>query len=686
MAGRRDPNNGFVDSSETGTAGVEPQDRGNRVTNRDSNTTESPTPRARFAGQPITASDDQIRLFLEDLSVPTLMLSLVHMTGDASILEWEPRPRGCFLNEVQGFMSEDEQAEIRARALKIIRAYRDNGSSLPQQPDPALIHRMMNFLVVDSVPDEYVEMMLEELELDGRDHRKVDMAAAPETLARLPVVVIGGGMSGILAGIRLKEAAIPFTIIEKNPGPGGTWYENRYPGCRVDVGNHFYCYSFEPNNEWTEFFAQHDELRRYFDGCVAKYGLIEHTRYQTEVVSARYNETLGSWTIAVRDLHGTTSTLHARAVISATGQLSRPKLPEIEGIDNFSGDLVHSAAWPENLNLTGKRVAVIGSGASALQLVPAIADQVEQLTVYQRSAPWMFSNPNYHAKVGDGVKWALEHLPFYGRWYRFLLFWPGCDGGLPAMRVDPNWPDQSISVSELNDATRQVFSDYIASQVDHDPELVDKVIPDYVCLGKRTLQDNGNWLRALTRQDVELVTEPITRIADHGIVTADQTRHFDVIVCATGFEANKYLWPMEILGREQASLREQWGDDPVAYLGITVPNFPNFFIMYGPGTNLASGGSMILHAECQMRYISGLLKRMSNENLRSIEVHQDVCDEYNERLQAELEMTVWTHHSIKNSWYKNSAGKVRILSPWRLVDYWAWTKAPDPNDFVVETF
>ncbi len=224
----------------------------------------------------------------------------------------------------------------------------------------------------------------------------------------------------------------------------------------------------------------------------------------------------------------------------------------------------------------------------------------------------------------------------------------------------------------------------MADQVGDDAELLAKVVPDYVCLGKRTLQDNGSWLGALTRDDVDLVTEPIERIGSDRIVCTDGTEvPVDVIICATGFHANRYLWPMEITGRGGVVLSEQWGDRPTALLGITVPNFPNLFCLYGPGTNLASGGSLIFHSECQVRYVMGCLARVLGGGHRAIEVTAEAHDAYNERLQAELATMVWSHPSIRNSWYRNDDGDIYILSPWRLVDYWRWTRAPEPDDFIL---
>ncbi|UCE86864.1 MAG: FAD-dependent oxidoreductase [Deltaproteobacteria bacterium] len=636
------------------------------------------------AGLPIGDDDATIAAALEDVSIPTLMMSMIHMTGDTSLLRGPIRPAGIFLNEVQGFMSEDDKAAVRAQALEVIKAYRDGGCQLPPPPAPETIHAMMGFLVGGEVPAEYVPMMLEEMELDGRDARAFHWDCEVREAARrdFHVVVIGCGMSGLLAAIRLAEAGVSYTVIEKNPSVGGTWFENTYPGCRVDVGNHFYCYSFEPNPDWSEFFAQREELQAYFERCLEKYGVRERVRFETEVVAAQYDEAAARWSVRVRGREGREETLSANALVSAVGQLNRPKLPDIPGRDAFRGPSMHSAAWRHDVDLAGRRIAVIGTGASAFQIVPAIAEPAGRVTVFQRSAPWMFPNPNYHAKVGAGKKWALRHLPYYARWYRFLLFWPGCDGGLEAMTVDPDWPHPERSTSAMNEAARVTFTRYLEDQVGGDPELLAKVVPDYVCLGKRTLQDNGSWLAALKRDDVELVTDPIAEIREDSVVCESGAAYpVDVIVYATGFHANRFLWPMEITGRGGVKLREQWGDDPSAYLGITVPNFPNLFCIYGPGTNLAHGGSLIFHSECQVRYTLGCIKALLETGHDAIECRQEVHDAYDERLRRELERHVWSHPSIQSSWYKNRAGRVTVLSPWRLVDYWRWTRQPDLEDF-----
>src|ERR1700736_4995045 len=591
----------------------------------------APLMRNPHSGEPFTTSDADIAAALEDVSVPALLLSCVHMSGDASLLDGPLRPAGIFLNEVQGFMSEQDQAAARKLAFDVIRDYRDRGCPEPGPIDADRLKRMMDWLVCTDVPGEYVPMMLEEMELDGRDSRVTAFESSAEARAEFPVVVVGCGQSGLLAAIRLQEAGIPYTVIEKIPGVGGTWWENTYPGARVDVGNHFYCYSFEPTDHWSEYFAQQPDLRAYFERVMHRHGIADHVRFSTEVLSTEWNDATSTWSVRIRaaaeggetgDADGgdetgqktgeeseeTEETLAARAVICAVGQLNRPFIPDISGVATFEGPAFHTARWNHDVDLAGKDVVLLGAGASGFQIAPAIADKVRSLTIFQRTAQWMFPNPNYHAKVGPGVQWALRHLPFYGRWYRFLLFWPGCDTRFAAAGVDADYPDQQTAVSEINEITRIMFTEWISSQVGDDSELLAKVVPDYPATGKRTLQDNGSWLRTLTRDNVELVRTGIDRIEPDAVVTADGTRYpADVIVYATGFHANRVLWPMEITGRNGADLRSRWGERPAAYLGITVPGFPNLFCMYGPGTNLAHGGSLIFHSECQMRYIAKCL-------------------------------------------------------------------------------
>ena len=634
------------------------------------------------AEAPIREDDAFIARALESASIPTLMMSLVHLTGNSKLLRGPIRPARAQLGDVQGGLSAEDKAAVRDQALQALVAYRDRGCQLPAPPSPETVREMMSVMVGEPVPAEYVPMMLEEMALDGVDSRALDWEGlATEARQGLPILVIGAGMSGLLAAIRLEEAGIPYVVIEKNDAVGGTWYENSYPGCRVDVANHFYCYSFEPNHDWSEFFCQRGELHEYFEHCADKYGVRPHIRFETEVVQARFDEETSRWRVRVRPKGGAEETLEAGALISGVGQLNRPRIPDLKGLGSFEGPAFHSAQWDHGVDLEGKRVAVIGSGASALQLVPEVAKRAGHLDVFQRSPAWMFPNSAYHRRVSEGTKWLLTHVPYYARWYRFLLFWPGSDGLLPSLVMDPDWPHPERSVNQANEVTRLAFTAYLEAQVGDDPELLAKVTPHYPPFGKRILQDNGSWLAALKRENVTLTTDGIAEITADAIVCQNGERHpVDVIIFATGFHANKFLWPVQIVGRGGAVLSERWGEHPRAYLGITVPDFPNLFCLYGPATNLAHAGSIIFHSECQVRYVMGCLNALLEGGHRAMDCKADVHDAFNARLDQALEKMVWSHPGM-SSWYKNSEGHVTTTSPWRLVDYWSWTREPDLDDY-----
>jgi 4-hydroxyacetophenone monooxygenase len=342
---------------------------------------------------------------------------------------------------------------------------------------------------------------------------------------------------------------------------------------------------------------------------------------------------------------------------------------------------MHTAQWDDSVALDGRRVAMIGTGASGMQVGPSIVDRVARLSIFQRSPHWAVHNPLYHAVVDAGKKWALANLPHYASWYRFQLFWASADGLHASLHVDPDWPTPDLSLNAANHAMRERLIEHIFSEVGGDPALLAKATPNYPPYGKRMLRDNG-WYRMLRRANVDLVTEPVARIESDAIVTRDGERHpADVLVLATGFQADRLTWPMRIAGRGGVTLRDRWGeDDPRAYLGITVPGFPNFFLMYGPNTNLAHGGSAIFHSECQTRYTLLAIRELLEGGRRSLEVRQDVHDDFNRRVDAAHDRLVWAHPGV-GSWYKNRRGRVFATSPWRLLDYWNFTRVFEPAEY-----
>jgi 4-hydroxyacetophenone monooxygenase len=627
---------------------------------------------------------DLLEQGLKEAHLPALLMSLIHITGDTGLLEEFPRPVYDFFADGRaGGYTPEVQEKLRARARLEIAKYRAGNGKLPAPPSPAAARAMMNFIAGADIPEHYVPFLMEELGLEGADakypHWEGEKLQARKKDMR--VVVIGAGMSGLLTAIRLQQAGIAFDVIEKNKDVGGTWFENTYPGCRVDTQNHLYSYSFEPNHDWPLHYSTQDVLLGYFRRIAAKHDLKKNIRFETQVSEARFDEKASKWNVRVRDANGKENTIVADAVISAVGQLNQPRLPDIEGRETFEGPSFHSARWRHDIDLKGKSVAVIGTGASAFQFVPEIAKDVAHLTVFQRTPPWLGPTPDYHDKVGEGKKWLLEHAPFYDKWYRFWLFWLMTDGVYEFVKADPAWNGPANSVSPANAMLREMLIAALKPQTEAAPHLLDKIVPDYPFGGKRSLRDNGVWVAALARDNVELITDPIARITPKGVRTKDG-RDFDVdaIVYGTGFYASNFLRTYKIVGRGGEELHDKWAGDARAYLGMTTPGFPNFFMIYGPNTNIVVNGSIIFFSECSVRYIIGCLKLLAETGAATLEPKEGVYDAYNERVDAMNAKMAWGVPQV-SSWYKNDTGRVSQNWPFPLVDYWSATLKPNPADF-----
>jgi len=604
-----------------------------------------------------------------------LLMVLVHMTGDERWLEPPYRPARDvrLIPEPDAGLPATIQDEIRAAVVKLFA----NGNPKPVINDPGneLILRMMRACLGENVAAEYAPLMREEMGFAARDARWTN-PPPDERLAQQQVLIVGAGVCAIALGVALSRLGIPYTIVEKNDELGGTWYINRYPGCGVDTPNHSYSYSFGPRNPWTRYFCQREELLDYLKKVAAEYGIREHLRLNTELKSSRWDQSKRRWISTLKTKHGD-EIFESTALVSAIGQLNDPSRAQFKGEQDFRGQILHSALWSEEFKLEGKRVAVIGTGATAMQLVPTIAGRAASVTVYQRTAQWARPVKGYSDPITEGAQWLLAHLPFYVQWYRFNMFWRYGDGLLPFLRKDPAWPYPDRAVNKGNDRHREELTDFILSELKHRPDLIEKCVPSYPPYGKRILLDNG-WFRTLTMPTVELVTDGIDHFSREAIVTADGTsRGADIIVIATGFKVTEMAARLNITGRDGKDLREKWANDnPTAYLGLTVPDFPNFFCMLGPNSGPAHGGSVIFQSECQSRYISACLVGMIERGIAAIDVRQDVHDDYVRKVDTEHEAMIWTHPGM-TTYYRNKSGRVFSAMPWRFVDYWAMTHDPD---------
>lgn len=627
------------------------------------------------------ADEARLRGALAEADIVPQLLLEAQLSGQDDLLD-EARPfiRGGWSYQVD--IPEDLRGRISERLIVTLKAAAASGTALTP-PSPERFMELLNTGIGTTIGSEYSGMMLEEMNDTGADHRSVAWRdpAAKTAAAACKVVIAGAGLAGLCMGAKLREAGIPFVIIEKNDAVGGTWYENTYPGSGVDIPTHFYSFSFDPKPDWSHHFAKHDELWAYLDRFADKFDVRRDIRFNTEVVGAKFDDASASWQVTIRGADGATETLDASFFVPAVGQLNRPSIPKIPGLEGFDGPMFHTAEWDHSVDITGKRVALVGTGASSMQAGPAIAGEVERLLVFQRSPNWASHNPNYHLSVTDGMKWALAHIPFYAKWNRFLLFWASGDLLHSSLQIDPAWPTPKLSLNPKNDAMRQALTAHIKSEIGDDPELLAKVIPNYPPYGKRMLRDN-NWYKMLKRDNVDLIDASVTKVDGKRLTDGHGESHeVDVLVLATGFQASRMLWPMEIEGRDGKTIRSEWGeDDPRAYLGITVPSFPNMFVIFGPNTSLAHGGSLFFHTECQVRYAMQAIRETIEKGHATIECRPEPFAAYNDRIDDAHNKMVWTHKGTTN-WYRNSAGRVVTNSPWRLVDYWQLTHTFDPADF-----
>jgi 4-hydroxyacetophenone monooxygenase len=633
---------------------------------------------------------DELEVITRSANIPVLLMVVYQFTGDPRWLGERYRPtRSKGLSDHDsGGLPGPVQAEIRQAAAAAFHAMLRGEKPAIEVPDPSEMRKMLAVCVGEDVDDSYGEMFSQEF-----IRRLGEGGDGIARRARLPdgfrVLVIGAGVSGIIAAQGLRQMEIPYLLVDKHNGPGGNWRDNTYPGAGVDTPSHLYTFSFAPH-DWEYHFELRDQLEEYLTETFDLVGARSHARFETEVTRAQYDEGARLWKVELNGPAGEIEVLQFNAIVSAVGVLNRPKLPKLAGIDTFLGPSFHSSDWPAGLDFEGKRVAVIGSGASAMQIVPAIADRVSQLMVFQRTPPWVAPFDKFRREIVTDARYLLRIFPIYRAWYWPKLYWQLGDKVLDALQKDPAWPHPERAVNARNDGHRKYFTRYIRDELGPRTDLFHKCLPDYPPYGKRILLDNG-WYRALCRQNVTLVDESVELVTPTGVVTRSGVAYdADVLVWATGFEASRFTSTLEIVGEGGVTLRETWDDDdPRAYLGVSVPGYPNLFLLGGPNS-FPGSGSFMYFMEVQMRYISRLLNDMFASNIPVIDVRCDVFEEYNALLDEASERTVWTHPGT-TTFFRNDRGRLVFVSPFRNVDYWTRTEqsgidgyhAVEPNELGV---
>ncbi|MEW9527264.1 flavin-containing monooxygenase [Microbispora sp. NPDC049125] len=475
------------------------------------------------------------------------------------------------------------------------------------------------------------------------------------------ITIIGAGFAGLCMAIKLKDAGYhDFTILEKAGDLGGTWRDNTYPGCACDVPSPLYSFSFELNPGWSRLFSPQSEIWDYLRACVEAYDLLPHLRLGTEVRELEYDDERAVWRVSTAG----GETFETNAVVSGVGALHVPSFPDIPGRDRFTGAAFHSAQWDHSCDLTGKRVAVIGTGASAVQFVPAVAERAGRLTVFQRTAPWIQPKPD--VAIPEGMRRALQ-VPGAARALRGAVYWL-LETRAVGFAIDPR----------LMAVHRQVAERHLAKQV-ADPELRAKLTPDYTIGCKRILL-SSDYYPALTRDDVELVTDRVTEIRERSIVDAAGREHeTDVIVYGTGFRVVDALTDQRITGRGGIKIQDAWRDGVEAYLGVSTAGFPNLFFLLGPNTGLGHS-SVVFMIEAQVRYVLECLRLLSRTRARALDVRPGAQRAYNDRLQRRLERLVWSEGGC-TSWYLDQHGRNRSLWPGFTFEYWARTRKVKPEAY-----
>lgn len=615
----------------------------------------------------------ELRANLHRADAGILVAVLAQLTGDPAVVDqfagkisFEPDP------PEQAGVTDPETRELLVDAVAAALDTPRAEGAVPFD-DPGLFARIAPLALGTEVDGEYVGMLLEQGGLQP------PQSVLPRT-AKLPVdfkvVIIGAGIAGITAALECAAAGIDYEIIDRNAEVGGTWYTTVYPGIGVDTPSAYYSLSRDINGDWSSYYPQGAEYQRYLQSVADKNNLRAHTRFGTEVEALFWDEDRRQWQIHSVTADGIRDLSHANIVIPAAGYLNRPRWPDLPGRDTFAGVSVHSAEWDPALDLRGKKVAVIGAGCTAVQIVDACVDDVEHLTVFQRQPHWVAPRKRLSDDVPEHRRWLNMHLPFYANWTRLKSFWGTADNNYPVIVRDPDWAADHLSISPANDVLLKMCLDYIDRVFGAGSELAKKVTPDFAPYGKRIIRDPGGYYTALTNSHVDVEASEPARVDERGIVTQDGRQlDLDVIVYATGYYLD-FLATVDIRGRDGLKLSEVWGDSPSAYRGGMVPGFPNLFISSAPNYSPGHGAGHNFGVEVMVHYVMECLQLMAQRKASTIEVKPEAFEGYVQQIDDAMADTVWCHTPTAHTYYRSGGGRIVTAFPFRLIDVWRSHRAP----------
>lgn len=617
---------------------------------------------------------------LDKANPSVLRMALYQLTRDpelaAMTVNEVPLRGGAF----SGYLVDESHVPaIKAKALELVAAGELTAAGQAQAPSDADLAEMMQLMTGKPVTPEEFRLGREELAFDEfpREARWTDGPVVPEGFE---VAVVGAGASGIAAAIQFERLGIPYTVYERQADLGGTWHLNHYPDARVDTSSFLYQFKFVKNYAWPEFFASQSEVKKYLEHVAREFGVYDKIVFNTSLESATFDERDERWDLELRSPDGV-SWRSVGVVVSAAGQFSTPRRPDIPGVQDFAGPFFHTTAWDDDYDPAGQRIAVIGNGSTGVQIMPKLAETAAQVYAFQRTPQWISPMEGYREKIGPEIRWLFDTIPFYWNWYCYHTQ-VTTSGMQLAQEYDPEWQAAGGQISRRNDGMRENLTAYIRSKIGHRPDLMEKVVPDYAPLARRLVVDNG-WYDALLRDNVELVTEGIDRFLPHGVETADGTfRELDAVVFAGGFDVGKYLFPAQYVGRDGRTMDEAWSKDgPRAYLGMVVPGFPNMFMFYGPNSQPRSG-AFLSWVEIWARYAGQAVVTLLEAGQRSMEVREEVFDDYNARLDEETRSRIWEREAPSGrNYYVNEHGRQMVNWPWRNEHYYTFVERVEPSDY-----
>lgn len=639
-----------------------------------------PRPSGKSVGETVDAAF--IKRAIDGSDLNALRLAMLQFTGDEALaamkIELRPRRGGALSSAA---VADDAVPALKRKAFDLLTSGLLAGQG--QQQAPFTLRQLMeNFSGGTPLnDDEFVlgreELALEDIPRDVTWNRK----PAQDVLDGFHAVVVGSGLSGVSMGAQLGRLGLPYTIIERLDDVGGTWLRNTYPEVRVDTDCYNYQFKFDKKYPWKEYYPTQAEVLTYVRHIAQSYNVMPHIRFGTEMESAVWDEETVKWRVTVRAQSGSVEIIEADFVISAAGLFGQESQPNIPGIDRFAGRILHTAKWDHDYDFADRNIALIGNGSSAAQLMPALARRAKSLTIFQRTPQWIGPIENLRREFTPEERWLIDAVPFYWNWcsygaylsFTYLQY---------LQEHDESWKRTGGQVNEGNDRLRQFLLDYMQSKLGNRADLIGKSIPPFPPLSRRLVVDNG-WYDALLRDNVELVTEPIARFVADGIVDATGVeRPVDLVVLGTGYKVERYLAPANYVGRGGITLDSAWSKDgPRSYLGMAMPGFPNFFMLYGPGSQ-ARGGGLPSWIEIWTRYMADKIVRMLEMGAKSVELRQGAFDAYNASVDERARELLWETHG-KGGYYVTAEGRSFVNQPWRNYEYHAAIVKSGMDDFII---